>query len=180
MKRSDAFPSNYMSQADVLTPILVTIADVHQVTMKGDDGDERKTVMVFTDDRLKPMVLNNVNWTTCESAYGDESTMWHGKQVEIYVDPTVMFGKKRVGGLRLRIPQVFNGSNGHATTAQAAKVFTFEQATAALADAGLSKDDLVNRLKAQGHNSWNSVRDSATVAAMLAEATAPKEEEIPF
>lgn len=103
MKRSDAFKSNYLGKGDLDKPVIATIKDVYIEKIKGDDGDEEKAVCHFTNG-TKPMILNVGNWATLEAAYGEESDNWRGRQVEIYVDPNVMFGRDRVGGVRMRIP----------------------------------------------------------------------------
>lgn len=103
MKRSDAFPAKYLSKDDVPSPITAVIADVAVEDVNGDHGKERKPVMTFADS-VKPLIVNNVNWETLENAYGEDSDDWRGKPVEIYVDPSVMFGGRRVGGVRVRIP----------------------------------------------------------------------------
>lgn len=108
MKRSDAFPSRYISKEDVATPIRATIDTVRFDTIKGDTADEDKPVIYFRDG-VKPMILNNTNWMTIEDAYGPESDNWTGKTIELYCDPGVMFGGKRVGGVRVRVP---NGAVG--------------------------------------------------------------------
>ena len=110
MKRSDAFPSNYLSKDDVDPPITATIAGVKRATLKGEDGDETKPVMTF-DGSVKPLIINNANWMTCEDLYGEDSDGWIGKSIEIYKDASVMFGNKRVGGVRLRKP---NGAQAQA------------------------------------------------------------------
>jgi hypothetical protein len=102
MKRSDAFPSRYISKDDVQNPIVAVIDTVRFDTIKGDGGDEDKPVVYFRDG-VKPMILNNTNWMAIEDAYGAESDDWTGKQIEMYCDPGVMFGGKRVGGVRVRV-----------------------------------------------------------------------------
>ena len=104
MKRSEAFPSNYLSKDDVAAPLTATIAGVKPVVLKGENGDEQKPVMYFAGE-VKPLIVNNANWMTCEDLYGEDSDAWIGKSIEIYKDPNVMFGNKRVGGVRLRAPQ---------------------------------------------------------------------------
>lgn len=111
MKRSEAFPSKYLSKDDVVMPIVATIRAVHPEMLKGDDGDERKVVMEFEGD-VKPLIINNTNWMTLEDAYGEDSDAWLGKMVELYKEPAVMFAGKRVGGVRVRIPA--GNGNGHA------------------------------------------------------------------
>jgi hypothetical protein len=171
MKRSDAFPSNYLAQGDVPSPIRAVIADVYPVTMKGDDGDEKKTAMTFTNQHLKPMVINNTNWMVCEEAYGDDSDHWKGKPVEIYVDQSVMFGKKRVGGLRLRIPV------GAPPQSNGAVTFTFDQALAEAAKASIGREALVAALKAAGRNGWLASRDTPLVLEMIQKAKPPETEQ---
>jgi hypothetical protein len=103
MKRNDAFPSKYLSKEDVKgEPKTGVIDAVIQETFEGDDGKKLKPILTFSND-VKPMVLNNANWMTIEDAYGDESDMWKGKKIELYHDPSVMFGNKRVGGVRVRV-----------------------------------------------------------------------------
>lgn len=112
MKRSDAFPSQYLSKDDVESPVIGTIADVQFVTLKGDNGDEQKPAMYFKESTIKPLLVNNSNWMTCEDLYGEDSDGWRGHTIEIFKDPSVMFGGKRVGGVRLRKP-----GNGHKPSA---------------------------------------------------------------
>lgn len=110
MKRHEAFPSKYLSKEEVETPITATIASVKMETFSGDNGDESKPALYFLEN-IKPCLLNNANWMTCEDLYGPESDDWAGKKIEVYKDPNVMFGKKRVGGVRLRQP--LNGNGAH-------------------------------------------------------------------
>lgn len=179
MKMSQMFPSKYLGKDDVSSPFTATIADVRMEKLKSDGEDEVKPVLHFVDDQVKPMILNKINSMTLEAAYGDDSDLWRAKPIEIYVDKGVMFGGKMIGGVRLRLPQGFNlqpRANGHATPP--AKVFTFDQAVAELANVGMSRDDLIAKIKGQGFTGWNSVRDTPTVQAML--EGGPVSEEIPF
>ena len=109
MKRSQAFPSKYLSKDDITSPVVATISDVVMETFTSDDEEKTKSVMYFVGAN-KPMVINVANWMTVESLYGDDSDEWIGKTIEIWVDPSVMYGKKRVGGLRLREPAHNNGN----------------------------------------------------------------------
>lgn len=106
MKRSSAFPPNYLSQDDVAQPIVATIADVHPEALIDQDTGATKTkpVMTFAPDNIRPLILNQVNWSTIEAAYGEDSDSWIGKPIELYRDPNIMCGKRRVGGIRVRIP----------------------------------------------------------------------------
>lgn len=103
MKRTDAFKSNYLGQGDLEQPTIAVIQDVGIESLNGDGGKEDKPVAHFTNG-IKPMILNLINWQTIEDAYGEDSDLWVGKRVELYVDKNVMFGAKKVGGVRVRIP----------------------------------------------------------------------------
>ena len=103
MRRSDAFPSQFLGKADVQTPIVGVVELVQMQDIKCDHGNESKPVMFFSNG-IKPFILNNTNWMVIEDSYGDDSDKWAGQQVEMYFDPSIMFGGKRAGGVRVRIP----------------------------------------------------------------------------
>lgn len=104
MKRSDAFPSTYVGKDDLEQPTVLTIGNVVQEEIESDGTVKLKAVMHFTERDAKPWIVNAGNWMTIEDVYGEESDDWTGKRVELFVDATVMFGGKRVGGVRVRIP----------------------------------------------------------------------------
>lgn len=116
MKRNDAFPSRYLSKADIPAPVVAVIASVANEPIGQGQAQEVKPVLSFTGDSPKPMVCNASNWDTLEGLYGEESDNWTGKRIEIWVDPNVMYGGKREGGLRLRAPQA-QPANGSGSTA---------------------------------------------------------------
>lgn len=104
MKRSDAFPTKYLSKDDIKSPTIGAIERVVNETLGQGEDQEIKPVMYFSSGIEKPMVINATNWINVEAAYGDESDNWTGKPIEVWVDPSVSFGGKRIGGLRLRQP----------------------------------------------------------------------------
>jgi hypothetical protein len=95
--------SKYLSKADVGEDgLILTIKGFRMETLKSDDGDEDKMVMHFVED-VKPMVLNRTNAqlvsvATGAARVGDAK----GKQIVVYNDPTVGFGGKIMGGLRIK------------------------------------------------------------------------------
>lgn len=115
MKISTKAVSSYLSQTDVPAPILAEIDDVTIV-----DALRNKDVLHFADQRVKPLPLNLTNKRFLVGAFGDETDAWHGKAVEIYIDPSVTDSKGQVtGGIRLRIPTGprHGGGNRPATVA---------------------------------------------------------------
>ena len=65
---------------------------------------ETKWVLYFKEHQ-KGMVLNSTTIRVLEQAFGDDSDLWIGKKVMVYVDPNVSFQGRVVGGLRLRPPK---------------------------------------------------------------------------
>lgn len=177
MKRGDAFPTSYLSQDDLPAPpgtAHAVIEDVRTETMPGDDGE--KPVMYFQGDTLKALVMNQTNWQIIEASYGDESDNWRGKQIELYIDPNVMYAGKRTGGVRVRIPA--------SPTVAAQPGWTLEEALAHCDSAGISKDKLKAAITAAGGNGWNPQRDTPIAEGLIRDAqpsTEPMDEaDIPF
>lgn len=106
MKTSELSTSKYLKQSDIEQPQLVTITGVTKKNVAPPDAEvEMKGVMTFSELE-KPMVLNWFNTQVCENAFRtDEMDDWEGKQIVIYVDPTIAFGGKITGGIRLRAPK---------------------------------------------------------------------------
>lgn len=164
MKRSDAFTGSYLKQDDVPHPIVAAVGKVVMETLGQGADAETKPILHFTDSHVKPMVLNFGNWGTIESAYGEDSDMWTGKPVEVYVDPNVMFGTKKVGGLRIRIPSS-NGTGSHQS------VMNLNMALTALKTVGIEKEALKRVLASKGFtDGFKPSRDTQTVLDMIKEA----------
>jgi hypothetical protein len=163
MKATDVFPSTFLKKEDAAKPLSLTIETVAMEDVNTDDGKEKKAVLHFVDGRAKPMILNRGNWSILEEAYGLDSDDWAGHPVEVYVDPSVMFGGKRVGGLRVRVPD---------KKPSGPVAWTLDQAIALAAQAGITKDQMLGNLKSQGINAWNGEKCSPLVRAMIEEATA--------
>ncbi len=167
MRKSGAFPSQYLSKEDVATPVIATIADVRMETIQGGEGAaEEKPVMLFQEGHLKHMVLNQINWGVIEDAYGPETDAWRGNRVELYIDPRVMFGGRRVGGVRVRIPAGASVTNPTRTTTPA-NYLTLGGAFALAVSVGMTQDDLKARLKALGLSSYNPARDTDSVRRIV-------------
>lgn len=102
-KVSDMIVSKFLRKEDFDEDRVMTIKGVKLEDMPGDDG-QQKWVLYFRED-AKGMALNVTSIRVLEKAFGDDSDMWLGKRVMLYVDPNVSFGGRVVGGLRLRAPK---------------------------------------------------------------------------
>jgi hypothetical protein len=80
----------------------VVIEEVGMEEIQGDDGKESKLVARFVG-KTKALVLNRTNCESIEAIAGtDDYGRWAGHAVVLYVDPSVKFGGKTVGGIRIR------------------------------------------------------------------------------
>jgi hypothetical protein len=103
MKTSQMFPSKYMSKEDLPTSRVLTIGGIKMETLEWEGETSQKAVIVWTDPKVKPIILNRVNVSVLADSLGDDTDDWVGEQVSVYVDPHVMFMGRMVGGIRLRV-----------------------------------------------------------------------------
>lgn len=98
--------SRFLKKEDVGTGKLVTITAVVQDNVGPQAGPpEMKWVMQFAE-LDKPLVLNQVNAQTCAQILGNtNSDFWGGRTIVLYNDPTVSYGGKLTGGIRVRAPK---------------------------------------------------------------------------
>lgn len=103
------FDSPYLSAADIVDPVVLTIARVTQETDKTKKTKDVFNTAYFQEreirpgEKLKPMILNATNSKMMDRLTGTPFIEdWAGKRVTVYVDANVRFGKDTVEGLRLR------------------------------------------------------------------------------
>ena len=104
---TSAVPKNskYLAKEDIPNPRIETMKGMESVFIESQDGDKRVTLLHFMGN-LKPMVLNVTNRDVLIEDLGIRTAgELRGKQIEIFVDKSVSFAGKRVGGLRLRVPE---------------------------------------------------------------------------
>lgn len=105
-KTSEMRESKFLKQSDIGKAVLWTIHGVERVNVAKEGAEpEYKWAMNFSESD-KPLVLNSTNIQLCERIFGsDDTDDWNGKKVVLYVDPTVSYGGKVVGGIRVRQPK---------------------------------------------------------------------------
>lgn len=106
-----AFDSPYLSSADVVDPILVTIARVTLEKDKTKKSPDLFNTAHFVEreirpgEALKPMILNATNSKFLAHLTGSKwIDDWINVPVTVYVDQHVRFGRETVEGLRLAVP----------------------------------------------------------------------------
>lgn len=105
MKTHDMLPTKFLTKSDIGPGALVTFKGIEQVNVGKEEEPEMKYAAWF-HELPRPLVLNKTNIQRMEFIAGtDDTDAWVGKQFVIYFDPTVEFGGKLVGGLRVRAPK---------------------------------------------------------------------------
>lgn len=95
--------SKYLRKDDVGEDgMVLTIKGFRYESIKNDDGEEDKTIMYFVED-VKPMVLNKTNASLIPVVTGARTAgEAKGKKIVVYCDPTVSYGGRVTGGLRIK------------------------------------------------------------------------------
>ncbi len=105
MRTSDMIKSKFIRGKDLQgkPAMVLTIADVTEEITGGRGGrsSEVKCVLWFMEDH-RGLSINKARVAALEYAYGPESDMWTGKRVKLSYDPTITFGDKAVGGVKLQ------------------------------------------------------------------------------
>jgi hypothetical protein len=98
--------TKYLKKEDIGAGLLVTISDLQRDNVAMDSQPEEFKYTLHFRELDKPLVLNWTNLTACAEACDSEETEnWIGKKVVLYVDNTVMFQGRKVGGIRIRAPK---------------------------------------------------------------------------
>ena len=103
MKIGQMIESKFVKKEDLDRPRIATISGIKQDNVGTEDAPEMKWCLVFAEADIKPLVLNKINMQLTALACGSEETDdWTGIQIVLWADPTVSFGGKLVGGVRVR------------------------------------------------------------------------------
>lgn len=98
--------SKFLTRADVGKGILATIREVFQENVAKEGAPEELRWCLSFDEYEKPMVLNSTNGQLiAQIIKSDETDNWKGHKIVLYDDPSVSFGGKLVGGIRVRAPR---------------------------------------------------------------------------
>src|SRR5262245_38373064 len=103
---SDAAPRKWLN-AEVLKRILngdrsiwLTVAGVGVEIVGTGEAAESSVVLRFVE-RKEKLSLNNINGDFLAGELGDDMDHWIGALVCLFVDPSVMFGGRRIDGVRI-------------------------------------------------------------------------------
>lgn len=102
---ADLMPSRFYKTEDVQEqPVTVTIKSIakEETTFGGNDKPEMVTLIKF-EESDKAVIAKKDVLLYLKETFGTPSACV-GQKVELFRDPDVRFGGKKVGGLRLRQP----------------------------------------------------------------------------
>jgi hypothetical protein len=99
VKISEQFPSKYLKAADLAgkEPQL----KIDSVTQEEVGQEREKKMVVYFEGKQRGMVLNRTNAERLAHKFGDDTSDWAGKSVQLYSE-VVHFQGKTVDGLRVR------------------------------------------------------------------------------
>lgn len=105
MRTSEMIKSKFWRARDVegQPPRVLTIADVTEELLGRGARQDVKCFLWFNESP-KGLQLNKTRVTILEAAFGPDSDLWVGQRVRLSFDPTVEFGGRAVGGVRLQTP----------------------------------------------------------------------------
>jgi len=99
--------SNFLKKEDCgPNGILVTIDRIEHLNVAKEGAPEELKYCMFLKECERPMVLNSTNGQIIAQITGQEDwDNWSGARIVLYNDPTVSFGGKLMGGIRVRAPR---------------------------------------------------------------------------
>jgi len=104
---SDVGNSRYFAREDVGDGLVGTISSISWEDVSLPDMPAEEKWVVYSKEHIKGLVLNKVRGRQIsEIAGGPSEDEWVGTSIEMYDDPTVEFGHKVTGGIRVRKPKV--------------------------------------------------------------------------
>ena len=111
---NDLKSSKFLKKEDVGQGSLVTISKVHQINVAKEGAPEEMKWCLEFNEYDKPMVLNSTNGQIIGQITGIEDEIevgWIGKEIVLYDDPSVSFGGKLTGGIRVRAKRLSTDPN---------------------------------------------------------------------
>lgn len=103
MQVSQMLESKYLKKEDVMSDTLVTIRGLSQENMAQEGQLPEFKYALHFQELNKPLILNRTNIELIVYALGSSETdEWVGRKIVLYNDPTISFGGRLVGGIRVK------------------------------------------------------------------------------
>lgn len=103
---NDLKDSKFLTKEDCEPAVKVTITGWAEEDVSMETQPTKMKYVLHFKELAKPLVLNNTNGQRIALLTGkDDFDDWTGHQITLFNDPTVEFGGKLVGGIRVWVPQ---------------------------------------------------------------------------
>jgi len=97
--------ATYLKKEDLPEPINTTLLWVKEEKVTAPGKGTQTRLVAYFDGLSKGLVLNTANAETlAELTETDDYEEWADTPVQLYVDPDVTYGGKKIGGIRIRKP----------------------------------------------------------------------------
>ena len=97
--------AKYLKKADVPSPVNTSILWIKEEEVTAPGKGTEKRLVLYLDGIKKGLVLNMANAEALAEITGtDDYEKWTDTPVQLYVDPDVTYGGKKIGGIRIRKP----------------------------------------------------------------------------
>src|SRR5512139_1295544 len=93
--------SRFLKQSDFPEPTLVTIESFEKMNVAKENEEPEVKWVIHFSGYDKPLVLNAINRQILGTVF-DSPQDAIGGEIVVYTDPSISFGGKLVGGIRLR------------------------------------------------------------------------------
>jgi hypothetical protein len=96
---------HYLKKEDLSDPVDTELLWVKEETVTAPGKDTTTRLVAYFEGLSKGLVLNAKNCETLTEITGtDNPNEWKDVAVQLYVDPDVTYGGKKIGGIRIRKP----------------------------------------------------------------------------
>jgi hypothetical protein len=97
--------SQYLKKEDLSDPVDTELLWVKEEKVTAPRKDTTTRLVAYFEGLSKGLVLNTANCETLAEVTGtDDPNEWKDVALQLYVDPDVTYGGKKIGGIRIRKP----------------------------------------------------------------------------
>jgi hypothetical protein len=97
--------AQYLKKEDLSDPVDTEVLGVKEEEVTAPGKGTKTRLVAYFDGQSKGLVLNTANCETLAEITGtDDPNEWKDLALELYVDPDVKYGGKKIGGIRIRKP----------------------------------------------------------------------------
>ena len=97
--------SQYLKKEDLSDPLNTELLWVKEEKVTAPGKGTTTRLVAYFEGLSKGLVLNTANCETLFEITGtDDPNEWKDVPIQLYVDPDVKYGGKKIGGIRIRKP----------------------------------------------------------------------------